>query len=371
MKPDIKKTDTNSLTLKEKIGQLFFVGIKGTELDETTAPILSDIKPGGVCLFARNIKEAEQTRKLLDDIRAVSRVEPFLSLDQEGGLVDRLRRIVTPMPAASEFTRVEDVKKLGQIIAETISILGFNLDFAPVVDVVNTVRSNYNNGLRSRTFGETEGVVSLAGVFMSELQVKGILTSLKHFPGLGASQADSHEELPVVSISDQEINDIDLYPYRHFLAQRCVDTVMVAHATYPNTALQLKDETGRDIPSSLSRRIVTGLLRDEMGFEGVVITDDLEMGAIVRNFGMAEACTRAIDAGVDMLAICAGEAHIREGHAAIVNSIENGTISEERIDRSVGRVLDLKARLVQPLAFDISRVAELSIEIEDLKHSLK
>ncbi len=366
------QTEIGSLTLEEKIGQLFFIGIKGTVLDENTAKLLSDIKPGGVCLFSRNIKEAVQTRQLLDEIRAMSTVKPLLSLDQEGGLVDRLRRIVAPMPAASEFKRAEDVSRFGEIVAEIIGILGFNLDFAPVIDVVNIDRSIFNNGLRSRAFGDSpQVVVTLAGSFLKELQSKGISTSLKHFPGLGAAEVDSHEELPVVSISDEEINDIDLFPYRHFLADGRVDTVMVAHAAYPNTVLQLKDGKGRDVPSSLSERVVTGLLRDEMGFDGVVITDDLEMGAILKNYGMADACKRAIHAGVDIIAICADEDHIREGHNAIIGSIDKGEISEARIDRSVGRLLDLKARLVQPLPFDISRLAHLSDEIEDLKRSLK
>ena len=361
-----------SLTLEEKIGQLFFIGIGGTELNEHTTRLVSDIKPGGVCLFSRNIKEPRQTRTLLDDIRAVSNVEPFLSLDQEGGLVDRLRRIVTPMPAASEFTHVEDVKKFGQIVAETIGILGFNFDFAPVVDVVNVGRTDFNNGLRSRAFGKSpDDVVTLAGAFLVELQRKSILTSLKHFPGLGAAKVDSHEELPVVDILDQEIQQIDLFPYRHFIAEKTVDAVMVAHATYPDTRYQVKDSLGRGVPSSLNKSILTELLREEMGYSGVVITDDLEMGAIVRNYGMSEACTMAIHAGADMLAICAGEDNIRDGCRAILISVESGEISEARIDESIGRILDLKARLVQPLEFDISRLAELSVEIQDLKHSLK
>lgn len=368
----MKTIDTRLLTLEEKIGQLFFIGVFGTVLDKRTSQLLSDIRPGGVCLFARNIKKAEQTRKLLDEIRENSKIEPFLSLDQEGGLVDRLRRIVTPMPAASDFTKIEDVQAFGRIVAETIGILGFNFDFAPVVDVVNSNRSNFDNGLRSRTFGETaEDVIELAGAFLSQLRSKGILTSLKHFPGLGASGVDSHEELPFVPINDEGLHEIDLVPYRYFMAENSVDSVMVAHATYPSTQYQRQDSLGHDIPSSLSKSFITDLLRNEMGYHGVVITDDLEMGAIVKNYGIGDACRRAINAGVDMLAICAGEENIREGHSAIMRSVENGDISEARINESVRRILDLKTHIVQPLHFDLSRLAELSVEIEVLKHSLK
>ena len=142
----------NSLSIEQKIGQLFFIGIAGPVIDQPTRELLSEISPGGVCLFARNIKELSQTRNLLDDLRSVLPVTPFLSIDQEGGLVDRLRRVMTPMPAASKITSEIDAAHLAEIIGETLRILGFNMDFAPVVDVIDDDRSKYNNGLTSLTF---------------------------------------------------------------------------------------------------------------------------------------------------------------------------------------------------------------------------
>ena len=141
------------LPVEQKVGQLFFIGLPGPELDDQSKKILADISPGGVCLFARNIREAGQTRKLLDGIREVLPIEPLLSLDQEGGLVDRLRRILTPMPAASTIKSAEQAAELARIISEAIRILGFNMDFAPVVDVVDGERSHYSNGLHARAFG--------------------------------------------------------------------------------------------------------------------------------------------------------------------------------------------------------------------------
>ncbi len=169
-----------ALPLKEKIGQLFFIGIPGPEADDTTRELLDEIAPGGVCLFARNIREAAQTRKLLDDICDLSKVTPFLSIDQEGGLVDRLRRIVTPMPAANKMRNTADAVRLAEIIAETLRILGFNMVFAPVVDVIDDERAKHTNGLFSREFGRSkEDVVMMAGAFLKTLQDNGIIGCLK------------------------------------------------------------------------------------------------------------------------------------------------------------------------------------------------
>ncbi len=176
----------SSLSIEQKIGQLFFIGIGGPDLDGATRQLLSEITPGGVCLFARNIKGFEPTRELLDGIRTASRIEPFLSIDQEGGLVDRLRRIMTPMPAANKLPSAESAAEQAAIIGETLSILGFNMDFAPVIDVIDDERGKHSNGLFSRTYGSSKAVAAeLAGAFLDSLQSKGIVGCVKHFPGLG------------------------------------------------------------------------------------------------------------------------------------------------------------------------------------------
>ena len=159
--------DLKSLTLEQKIGQLFFIGIPGDGIDAATAKLLADIQPGGVCLFTRNIRDPRQTRTLLDEIHDVSKLTPFLSLDQEGGLVDRLRRIMTPMPAPNKIRTASDAAKLAEIISEAVRILGFNMNFAPVVDVIDEQRSAFSNGLHSRAFGiSLLEVVELAGEFL-------------------------------------------------------------------------------------------------------------------------------------------------------------------------------------------------------------
>jgi len=364
----MNRIDVSSLSIKQKVGQMLFIGIPGPEFDIETKQMLADIEPGGICLFARNIKEAEQTRELLDSIHDFLGIVPFLSIDQEGGRVDRLRRILSPMPASSQLRTPDDAKEQGSIIGEALRVLGFNMDFAPVVDVIDVDRRQYLNGLQTRGFGLTkESVVEMAEQFLIGLSENGILGCLKHFPGLAASEVDSHEELPVVAISDEELRIKELYPYRELLTRFCSACVMVAHAVYPRSDLQELDPSGKLVPSSLSNRVVTSLLRGELKFDGVAITDDLEMGAIVRNYGIAEACKAAIDAGVDMLAICADPKSIYDGYASVVEAISTGEISEKRLDESVERIASLKDKLPERITFDRQRLDSLEKRIDLLK----
>jgi beta-N-acetylhexosaminidase len=362
--------EIQSLTIERKIGQLFVIGIPGPEIDAETKELLDEINPGGVCLFARNIREASQTRELTDQLRKLLH-SPIIAVDQEGGLVDRLRRILSPMPAACRILTAEDAKCFAGIVSGALLTLGINTDFAPVVDVVNQDREGFSNGLASRTFGASkEETANLASEFLSELQTNGILGCLKHFPGLGASEVDSHEELPAVNISEEELRSTDLYPYRKLIPTGDVHAVMVAHAAFPKAALQEPDQNGKLLPSSLSYNIVTNLLRDELQFDGLVITDDLEMGAIVKNYGVGDACKRAINAGVDMLAICASPAAIREGYSSVLAAAKEGAIEIDRIDASLNRIAKLKGNLTEPLPFDSSRLNSLSLEIAEFTERL-
>lgn len=365
------KLDIKALSLEQKIGQLFFIGLPGAAIDDEAERLLSEINPGGVCLFARNIKEAKQTRDLLGKVTDRSSIIPFLSIDQEGGLADRLRRIITPMPAADKFKRASDAEEFGEIIAETLLTLGFNMNFAPVVDVIDDSRDTANNGMYSRAFGRTpEEVYELAGAFLMRMQEGGIIGCLKHFPGLGAASADSHEDLPLITISEKEFSEKDLASYRKLFNDNSPDMVMIAHAAYPNIGLQEADQNGKLLPSSLSSKIVTNLLREELGFDGVAITDDLEMGAIVKNYGIGEACKMAFSASNDMLAICAKPDAIREGFAAVLKAFKDGELPESRLDDSLNRIASLKQKLSQPKPFDPEKISELSERIKELSTRL-
>ena len=359
--------DPGLLSIEQKIGQLFFVGIPGAEFDSETKRIINDIQPGGVCLFARNVKTLEQTRELLDLVHNDLPVPPLLSLDQEGGRVDRLRRVMPPMPAAASLRNEGDALELGDIIGETLRLLGFNMDFAPVVDVIDGPRKDLNNGLQSRGFGSSENdVVSMAGAFLDGMSKHNILGCIKHFPGLAAAGVDSHEDLPVVPINEEELRQKDLFPYVRLTKDRTNIAVMVAHAAYPATGLQETDVNGKLLPSSLSRRVVTFLLRDELNFKGVAISDDMEMGAIVRNYGIGEACKMAINAGQDMLAICASVDAIYEGYKAVRDAVESGEIGEDQICRSLDRISKMKVGIGERAAFDEDRLMEISERIRKL-----
>lgn len=353
-----------ALPIEQKVGQLFFVGLPETEIDAETKEFLREYTPGGVCLFSRNIREAEQTRNLIDTVGEILPTAPLVSLDQEGGLVDRLRRLIAPMPAPSSLKTSAEAKNMAAVTAEILRTLGFNMNFAPVVDVIDEARANNFNGLYSRAFGKSKGeVVEYAEEYLDGLQDNGCLGCLKHFPGLGASQTDSHEEQPSVYLTREELFEIDLLPYRRLFPTGKIHSVMVAHAGFPRFDLQETDNNGKLLPSSLSYNIVTKLLREELDYSGVAITDDLEMGAIVKNYGIGEACQMAILAGVDMLAICANPESVREGFNAVLEAFKTGRITEARIDESLRRIAHLKS-LVQPsLPFNAGHITALSEKI--------
>lgn len=360
-----------SLPIEKKIGQLFFVGISGSQFDNETRKLLDEISPGGICLFTRNIREAEQTRKLLDEISDNLPTTPFLSIDQEGGLVDRLRRVIAPMPSANSVKNIEDIRKLAEISAEVLRILGFNMNFAPVVDVIDENRGKESNGIFSRNFGNSkEEVTEFAEEYLNVLQSGGVIGCLKHFPGLGASKVDSHEELPSVNIAGNELKEIDIFPYQEIIKGGNVRAVMVAHAAFPNSDLQEADQNGKLLPSSLSFTFINKLLRGNLGFNGLVLTDDLEMGAILKNYGIGEACKMAILAGEDMLSICADQNRIYEGYKAVLKAVENGEIAETRIDESINRIALVKEKISNKIPFDSARLQFLSDEIAELNKKI-
>ncbi|REJ78524.1 MAG: hypothetical protein DWQ47_03460 [Acidobacteria bacterium] len=360
-----------SLPIEKKVGHLFIIGLPGEQLDESTYGLLVQMAPSGVCLFARNTRSASKTRMQIESLRDALLYEPFVCIDQEGGLVDRLRRIVEPMPSPTDVCErgtLDDLRMLARITAETVRILGFNVNFAPVVDVITKAREHFNNGLRSRGLGTDAKVVAeRSTAYLDELQQGGVLGCLKHFPGIGAAEVDSHDELPEVFIEEEEIRSVDLEPYRkHFSSGRAL-AVMTGHAAFPNTDFQETDGEGRYIPTSLSRNVVTGLLRTELGFEGASLTDDLEMGAVVRNYGMGEACVMAVEAGHDLLLVCNSLSSVELGYRGILEAVRNGRISEDRLNVSLERISSFRRGLEEPLRFDEDRLMELSDEIVDLK----
>jgi beta-N-acetylhexosaminidase len=306
-----------ALPLEQQIGQFLFIGLPGTELDAETRALIEEIKPGGVIIFGRNVAGPEQLRSLLDGVREMLPTPPFVGIDQEGGLVDRLRRIFTPMPSARTIRQHGDLaaaRALGRVTGEVLRMLGFNMNFAPVMSIMTEDRDLLSNGLYSRSFGRSPGeVLGYTTVYMRGLQGTGMLGCLKHFPGIGAGEVDSHEEMPVVQLSHDDLIAQDLAPYIELFQRRDdrVRCVMVSHGGFPNIDIKEEVTGGRLEPASLNYNIVTRLLREELGYKHLVVTDDLEMGAISRHCEIEDAAVRASLAGEDMLLICASPDKIR------------------------------------------------------------
>ena len=308
-----------SLSLEQQIGQFFYIGLPGTELDAETRALIQEVQPGGVIIFGRNVATPQQLRGLLDGVRELLPVNPLLGVDQEGGLVDRLRKIFTPMPSARTIREHGDLagaRGLGRISGEVLRLLGFNMNFAPVMSIMTDERDLLSNGLYSRSFGRSPGeVLGYTTVYLRGLQETGMIGCLKHFPGIGAGEVDSHEEMPMVRLTHEDLLAQDLAPYIELFERRDdrVRCVMVSHGGFPNIDIKEGVTGGLLEPASLSRNIVTNLLRKELGYQHLVVTDDLEMGAIAKHCEIESAVVRAFIAGEDMMLICAHPEQLARG----------------------------------------------------------
>src|SRR6266851_5638886 len=366
----------HSLSLEQQIGQFFFIGLPGTKLDAETRDLIAEVQPGGVIIFGRNVAAPQQLRDLLDGVRELLPVAPLLGVDQEGGLVDRLRKIFMPMPSARTIREHGDLagaRGLGRISGEVLRLLGFNMNFAPVMSIMTEERDLLSNGLYSRSFGRSPGeVLGYTTVYMRGLQATGCLGCLKHFPGIGAGAVDSHIEMPLVPLSRDDLLAQDLAPYIE-LFQRADDrvrVVMVSHGGFPNIDIKKGTTGGLIEPASISPSIVSKLLRQELGYKHLVVTDDLEMGAIAKHCEIEDAAVRAFRAGEDMLLICAMPETIRRGYRALLKAARKATVSEKRIHASLKRIAAAKALAQLPTPLDMDKYKELGAEITDMNKTL-
>ena len=365
-----------SLPLEQQIGQFFYVGLPGTLLDEETRALIEHVQPGGVIIFGRNVAAPKQLRELLDGIRSMLAIEPLFGIDQEGGLVDRLRRISTPMPSARTIRQHGDLagaRAMGRITGEILRLLGFNMNFAPVMSIMTDERDLLSNGLYSRSFGRSPGeVLGYTMVYLRALQSMGCLGCLKHFPGIGAGEVDSHEEMPLVHLSHDDLMAQDLAPYIELFQREDdrVRAVMVSHGGFPKIDIRQGVAGGRVEPASLNQSIVTKLLREELGYAHLVVTDDLEMGAIAKHAPIEQAVRRAFDAGQDMLLICSRPELIKQGYDELLKAARDGEISEERIRVSLQHIAEFKALVQPPLPFDLKRFRAISDEVATLNQKL-
>ncbi len=335
------------LALRHQVGQLFLVGLEGTKLSATEQAWLRLMRPGGFILFRRNIEAASETTTLLRDAEKHARgdrehIPAMRALDLEGGLVDRLRDLIgpTPSPAAVAATgRRADALRHGVMIGKAARLLGFNTTFAPVLDLALPASEAV---MRTRVAGPTaEDVIAYATAFLAGLQQQGVLGCGKHFPGLGGGTLDSHTATPRIARTYAQLWDEDLAPYRELV--RKLPIIMVAHAIYP------KVKEARSEPASLSHFWITETLRRTMGFRGLVLSDDMEMGGLLTHTGIGEAAVLALTAGTDLLEICKEPSLILEAYEAVLSEAENSSAFRTIIRKACTRVTAQKRQLLRPV----------------------
>ncbi len=334
--PDSLLETIRAMTPDEKIGQMLIAGLDGLEIDGSTRDLIQKYRAGGLVLMGRNVRDARQLLDLVNSVKAAnrSRIPLFIAIDEEGGRVSRFPREIERLPAGAEVGRsgsAEYAFRLGKLNGQRLSAFGLNMDFAPVLDISSNPK---NTVIGDRAFGADPAVVSEMGVkTMLGIRSAGVIPVVKHFPGHGATGEDSHKTLPFLDAGKETLRAFELVPFADAIANGA-GALMMAHILLPRL--------DPDNPASLSREIVTGLLRGEMGFDGVVITDDMTMGAISKHYGAGEAAVRAVSAGCDVVLVCHGHDNAIEVLGALKNAVLTGVLAEARVDESVRRILTLK-----------------------------
>jgi beta-N-acetylhexosaminidase len=358
---------TIKLDLRQQVGQLLIMGFDGLALDNKLRITLSALQPGGVILFLRNIESATQTWNLLRECQSSVRCPMFLCVDMEGGNVDRLKNVIAPVPAAQSVFATGNPRLFrmhGNILGLEVRALGFNTDFAPVLDLgLEASRSV----LFSRSASANPNhVIRYAQEFLRGLKAARVLGCGKHFPGLGEANLDTHKELPNVKKTLKRMWAEDLLPYRRL--HRQLPFVMVAHACYPQV-------TRDKLPASLSRKWINDILRRKVGYRGLIISDDLEMGGVLAAGSIEEVAVETIRAGADIFLVCHNQELVWRGYEAVLSAAEKDRKFAARVAQSAARILAFKRRArelhqfaaepkprvintLKKIAFDYSRAIE-------------
>lgn len=330
----IEKTIEN-MTLDEKIGQMILAGFDGTEVNEELNELIQDNKVGGVILFKRNIETSFQAKELIKSVKELNKDIPlFISVDEEGGRVTRLPEDEVKFPSSSTIGSENDKEYAynnGRKLGNVLTSYGINMDHAPVLDIYSNPK---NTVIGDRAFGSDKKIVSTMGIStMKGLQDENIIPTVKHFPGHGDTELDSHFGLPIVNKTLEELKKFEFVPFKKAIKNGC-DVVMVSHIVL--SKVDIKN------PSSISKTVISEVLRGDLGFDKVVITDDMNMSAITKTTSVEKASVESIKAGSDIILIGSGVNSVKSVIEEIKLGIKTGDITQERIDESVYRILELK-----------------------------
>lgn len=318
----------------DKVGQLLMIGIHGKTLNDDAKFMLNEYRVGGIILFDRNMESKDQVKSLITDINKTGKsagLTPlFIGIDQEGGAVARMEDQLIKVPPAEELGKepIEQAVSLAKQSGTELKDLGFNINFAPVADLGLTYGRSFSTN--------PDDVVRYASAVGKAYDEAGLWYSYKHFPGIGKTDVDLHADTSVVPVSKETLLNEDTKVFVDLIKQSKPNTyaIMVSHAMYP--------QIDADHPSSISKAIITDWLRKDMGYNGVVVTDDMDMGALAKHYTFGDMAVQSILAGSDILLVCHEYEHMQEAYNGLMKAVKDGRISKERLDESVKRILLMK-----------------------------
>lgn len=357
---DAIKDKIKEMTMEEKLGQLVMVGLDGYSIDDNAKTFISNYKVSGFIFFSRNIESQQQSLELANSLKALneesSNIPLLLGVDEEGGRVSRLPTQYKKLPTNQKIGSINNTefsREIGEILGQQVNSLGLNLDFAPVMDIMSNPK---NTVIGNRSFGNNADVVSSLGLSTHDgIKSQNVIPVIKHFPGHGDTTVDSHVGLPVVTKSLDQLSKLELIPFEASI-NNGADVVMVSHI--------LMQKLDSKYPASFSKAIITDLLREKMGFKGVVITDDITMGAVTKNYALGDMAVKSLQAGSDIILVCHDFNKQIEVLDSIKSAVENGEISEQYIDEKVYRVLSLKQK------YSVSNAPVTSIDVNEINIKL-
>ncbi|MCT8977856.1 beta-N-acetylhexosaminidase [Clostridium sp. CX1] len=362
IKVDKALEQVKGMTLDEKIGQMVIAGVDGYINDEHSSELITKYHVGGFILLGKNVENTNQVLSLLNSLKKISvesgsKIPLFLGVDQEGGRVDRMPPEFEKLPTNKAIGQINNSAfsySMGKLLGQEVKAFGYNIDFAPVLDINSNPK---NPVIGDRSFGPTSDIVTKLGIeTMKGIRSENIIPAVKHFPGHGDTSVDSHTGLPVVNNDLTRLKNFELVPFAEAIKNN-VDIIMVAHILFP--------KIDPKYPSSMSKTIITDVLRNSMKYDGIVITDDMTMGAIANNYNIGEAAVTSVNAGSDIILVC----HDFNKETQVINAlkaaVQNGTLTQETVDNSVYKILKLKQK------YNISDKNIPTLDVNSINNSIK